>query len=271
MAGDAPSFDPREISLRDARRLAIVLSELGRDPAPIGGGWMAADPPGSWANRASAVGVAGPVDEVTLDRLEAYFLERGRRPRIQLSPYEDPGLLAAVADRGYVLRQMDSVLLHDLAPDGPGETVPGLRFRPVDPADAGSVAAFCASQAVGFLEGTDPDDAFVEITERVARSPRCRLWLLELGGRVVGSGGLEPFEGSAVMICGCIHPEARRLGLQSAFMRFRLEQARDAGHRHVLIGSDPGATTERNALRSGFVPCHTALLLELPEPGAGVE
>ena len=44
----------------------------------------------------------------------------------------------------------------------------------------------------------------LQLTEGVARcAQRWTLWLLELDGLVVGSGGLESFEDSAVLIAGC--------------------------------------------------------------------
>jgi N-acetylglutamate synthase-like GNAT family acetyltransferase len=103
----------------------------------------------------------------------------------------------------------------------------------------------------------------LQITEGVARcAQRWTLWLLELDGLVVGSGGLESFEDSAVLIAGCVHPEARRQGLHSAFMRFRLERAAQAGLAYALVASTPGDPTERSALRSGFSGAYTQTLIQ---------
>ena len=258
--------DPREVALRDARRLAVVLSELGHDVAQIGSGWMASDLPGSWADHASGLGVDGPVDEETIDRLVAFYGERGRTPKIQVTPYQHPSLFERLGARGFSVDELDSVLLHDLERMPDPIVVPGLAFRSIDPENEEDVALFRDSQVAGFFDAEPVPAGYLPITERVARSIRCRLWLLELDGVVVGSGGLEPFEGSAVLICGCVHPEARRRGIQSAFIRYRVEQARAAGLDYAIIGSEPGAGTERNALRAGFVPMYTQFSLQLQRP-----
>ncbi len=258
--------DPNEVALRDARRLAVVLSELGHDVAPIGSGWMASDLPGSWADHASGLGVDGPVDEETIDRLVAFYRERGRVPRIRVTPYQHRSLFERLGARGFSVHELDSILLHDLERLPDPVVVPGLTFRSIDPGNEEDVARFRESQVAGFFDAEPVPAGYLPITERVGRSTRCRLWLLELDGAVVGSGGLEPFEGSAVLICGCVHPEARRRGIQSAFIRYRIEQARAAGLDYAIIGSEPGAGSERNALRAGFVPMYTQFSLQLQEP-----
>ncbi|MDP6934511.1 MAG: hypothetical protein QGG40_16415, partial [Myxococcota bacterium] len=101
--------------------------------------------------------------------------------------------------------------------------------------------------------------------ERVARADRVRTWLLELGGQVVGSGGLEIYEDTAVLIAGCVHSEARNQGLHGAFIRFRMQQAELAGLHIVTVASTPGGPTERNALRAGFSTMYTQTTLELQE------
>ena len=209
-------LNPSLIADRDARRLAIVLREVGGEGAPIGGGWMACDVPGSWADHAVGLGMDGPVEGPTLDALVAFYRQRERTPRIQVTPYQHPSLLRGLEARGF---------------SSYGEEPQGVVFRPVDPSKDDDVAAFRASQMTGFFEDAPPPPGMLPIMERVARSPRCSLWLIELDGRVVGSGGLESFEDAAVLIAACVHREARRQGLQTAFIRFRLEQAAAMGPR----------------------------------------
>lgn len=89
--------------------------------------------------------------------------------------------------------------------------------------------------------------------------PRCRRWLLKLDGEVIGSGGLETFADSAVLIAGAVFPEARQKGIQSAFINYRLRVARELGLGYVLVASVPNGGTERNTTRIGFVPAMTFL------------
>jgi len=248
---------PSEIAERDARRLALVLREVGGEGAPVGSGWMACDLPGSWANYAAGLGLSGPVDPSTLDALVAFYRVRGRQPRIQVTPYQHPSLSTGLAARGFSTYEQETMLVHTLDALPPVNPLPKLVFRRIDPSKDDHVSAFRDSQMTGFFGDGEPPAGMLPITDRVARSPRCELWLMELGGQVVGSGGIETFEGSAVLIAGCTHATARRQGLQSSFIRFRLEQAATAGLRYVLVGSILGGPTERNALRAGFKVAYT--------------
>ena len=226
---------------------------------------MACDVPGSWANYAAGLGVGVPVDGTTLDGLVAFYRQRNREPRIQLTPYQHSSLWDGLAARGFVPYDRDTVLVHPLRdlpalPSGP------LGFRLIDRRNPDDVVAFRDSQMTGFFDGKEVPAGMLPITERVARSPRVCLWLLTLDGRVVGSGGLEFCEDSAVLIAGCAHPEARRQGGHSAFVRFRLEEAVRRGLRYATVASVPGGPTERNALRAGFAVAYTQLALRQPTP-----
>ncbi len=255
-------LNPSLIADRDARRLAIVLREVGGEGAPIGGGWMACDVPGSWADHAVGLGMDGPVEGPTLDALVAFYRQRERTPRIQVTPYQHPSLLRGLEARGFSSYGEERVLVRGLADRPPVEAPQGVVFRPVDPSKDDDVAAFRASQMTGFFEDAPPPPGMLPIMERVARSPRCSLWLIELDGRVVGSGGLESFEDAAVLIAACVHREARRQGLQTAFIRFRLEQAAAMGLGGATVASTPGGPTERNALRTEFSVAYRQTRLE---------
>ncbi len=256
--------NPAEVADRDARRLALVLQEVGGAGEPVGSGWMACDHPGSWAHYAAGLGTAGPVDDADLDRLVAFYASRDREPRIQTTPYQHPSLLAGLGARGFVPYEQDTVLVRPLQGLPIGPDVPGLEFRSVEPSDDASVTAFVDSQLRGFFAPDEAPEGIRPIMARVARNPRCRTHLLVLDGEVVGCGGLETFEDSAVLIAGCVYPQARRRGVQSAYIRFRLQRAAALGFRYAVVGSTPGQATERNALRAGFRVAYTQTGLRRP-------
>ena len=243
---------PAEIATDDAQRLALVLSEVGGEGAPIGGGWMACDVPGSWADYAAGLGLKGEVAEETFEELVAFYRTRDRQPRIQLTACEHPTLLRGLEARGFTPYRGGAVLARMLDALPEQNLIEGMTFRRIDPANEEDVQEFCTSQMIGFFDEEDHPKGMVPITERVARSQRSRLWLVEIDGTVVGSGGFESHEDSGQLVAGCVHPEARRQGVHSAFIRFRLAQAAKAGLRYLTIGSEPGGPTERNARRAGF-------------------
>ena len=249
---------PAEVAHRDARRLAVVLREIGGDGAALGShGWMACDLDGSWADYAAGLGVDGPVSDSTLDRLVEFYRARGRTPKIQVTPYQHPSLLEGLERRGFTVYEAETVLWRPLLELPPVAAPNSLAFLPVDPASPASCSAFRDSQFAGFFADREVPTGMGPITDRVARGPRSHLTLLQLDGSPAGSGGIEPYESVAVLIAGCVHPEARRRGVQSAFIRYRLHQAAALGATYATIGSTPGGPTERNALRCGFRPAYT--------------
>jgi putative acetyltransferase len=69
--------------------------------------------------------------------------------------------------------------------------------------------------------------------------PRCAYFVVTLGGRVVGGGGIAPLEGGNADTCELrkmyFLPEARGLGFGRALLSRCLVSAREAGFRHVYL------------------------------------
>ena len=251
---------PAAIADSEMARLARVLEDLGGAGVAVDTGWAACDVPGSWARFATGLGRGGPVDPATLDTAEAFFAEREEPTRIRFTPYTHPSLVELLAARGYVLDHLDTILVHDLR-ELPSLD-PTLTIRAVD--GQADRRAWVSAQLRGFF-GDDHPAGMVPITERVSRYARARLSLLIDEDEVVGSGGLELWEGAGVLFAGCVRAEARRRGHHQSFLRHRLHQAKALGCTHALIGSTPGGPTERNALRMGFRVAYTQLQAKLSE------
>ena len=258
---------PSVLAERDARRLALVLSEIGGPGEAVAGGWMARDVDGSWADFAAGLGLEGPVSDADLDRLVAFYAEVGRGPKVQVTPYQHPSLVAGLGARGFVVTEQETLLVHPLHGGSPfGEDLAsppaGLGFHEVDGTDPVAVEAFQESHRLGFFGDAPLPEPMRIINQRVAAHPRVRLWLVTLDDAVVASGGLETHDGAAVLIAGSVQPEARRRGVHQAFLRFRVAEARRMGMDYAVIGSLVGGPTERNALRVGFVPAWSTALYE---------
>lgn len=251
---------PSQIAAVDARRMALVMRELGAGGEPINSGWMVHDGTGSWANYAAGLGLNGPVTSAEIQRLVDFYDAHGVDAQVQTTPYQDPSLFSVLAEHHFVTDDFTVMFVHDLK-DLSTTQMPGLEFIEINPGNNEDIQVFVNAQMIGFYAPNAAPEGIAAITERVGRHPRCRVWLLKLDGKIVGSGGLEVFENSAVLIAGAIFPEARRKGIQSAFMSYRLRIARDLGVDYALVGSVPNGGTERNALRQGFLPIMTQIFL----------
>jgi GNAT superfamily N-acetyltransferase len=258
------SLTPGHLADVEARRMALVLREVGGDGAPVDTGWMACDLPGSWAHYAAGLGLNGPISESSLNTLVAFYRGRERRCRVQVTPFQHPSLIGGLETRGFQVVDREAVLMHPLSglPERPAPD--DLVIRPLDPGNPDDLAAFSDAQGRAFFPEQGLPPGMRPIGERVATHPRVRLWLLEHRGLLVGSGGLEVYAHGGVLIAGGVAPEARRLGIHSAFIRFRLNVARDLGLDYATIASTPGGPTERNARRAGFATAYTQHMLERP-------
>ena len=256
-----------ELAHQDAYRKALVLRDVGGEGQAVGSGWMSCDLPGSWADHAAGLGLDGPVSDDTLDSLVDFYRARGRTPRIETTPHQHPSLLEGLKNRGFVPSEELHTLVVDLdqydaAQAGVGS---GLDFKRVDPACQESVESFIRSQERGFFGEESLPSGLRTIIERVVHHPRAQVWIIERDGCAVGSGGLEIFEDMAVLIGGCVHPDARGQRVHSAFIAHRLSVAAQVGLSHASIGSLIDHTTEHNAARAGFQVAYIQTMFELRE------
>ncbi len=268
-----PGWSPPEIARAEEGRQARGTAEVVPEAEPIAGGWMTFDAIGSWANQAVGLGLHGPVSEGDLERLVAFYVERGVEPRLEVCAFAHESLLQGLAARGFVLREFEDVLARPL---DPGEDLrallphgwpAGLTCERVDPNDPEAVERFVEVTLAGFQPDVPPDPVFAAITRRVLAHPRNDAFLLHLDGEVAGVGGMETAGAISCQFGGVVLPAFRRRGLQAALIVARLERARERGATLVCTHSSPGIPTERNALRLGFRLAYAKVVLVKPGEG----
>ncbi len=272
---------PIEIAHLEEHRQAKGTAEVSLEAEPVAGGIMCFSGPGSWSNQAVALGLDGPVTDDELDRLVAFYVERGVEPRIEVSPFVDASLFAGLARRGFQLREMENVLACDLGGD---EARPLRERHPlgwpdelevvrVDPTDEAAVRTHVEIATSGFRPLDRPiDESMFEIGRRVVRHPRTRAFTATLEGVAVGAGAMEVGEageagGASALFGTSVLEQARRRGVQLALILTRLDEARRAGARVATIGSRPGISTERNAARVGFGMAYSKAILAMQGEG----
>lgn len=260
------------IARLEERHVAGVLKGMADAWQPFAGGVMSRGEPGAWFNRAQGAGLDGPVDASEVDRFIAFYEERGIEPRIDLCPFVHESMLAALADRRFVVRRFLTVLHRMIATNGDDvidhPVPPGLSIEPIDQADARAIEDFGKQWVVGF-ENSDP--ARIEETMRSARRVVEREGSIAVramvDGRCVGSGALE-LDGELASLFGvCVAPDMRRKGIQLALLAWRLRRAAEAGATVATIESRVGIATETNAMRMGFSVAYTKVTMVRPGEG----
>src|SRR5207248_1433753 len=133
-----------------SRAIAIARARLepgAASIAEVGGGLAIFAGIGSPLTQGLAIGLAGPVTEADLDRIESHLRAGHDAPaQLEIGPFVDPSLPAILATRGYAVHEWQLVWTCDLAPapapapaPGPAPTPDGVEVRRVG---AGEVDLF---------------------------------------------------------------------------------------------------------------------------------
>lgn len=133
-------------------------------------------------------------------------------------------------------------------------------IRPIEARDDAAMAAIIRSVMPEFGAcgaGFAINDPEVDWMSRAYGEPRCAYFVVEVGGRVVGGGGVAPLEGGDAGTCELrkmyFLPEARGLGAGTALMARCLDAARAAGFERCYLETLTGMDAAMRLYeRSGF-------------------
>jgi GNAT superfamily N-acetyltransferase len=264
-----------EIARRVERKQATAVVALAMESAPLADGWMVFAGVGSYVNKSCGYGYDREVTGAELDAMVDFFSSRGVEPKAELSPFAPVALLQGLAERGFVLREFETVLYRPLLA---GEDLgrlsrgapPGLRIERIDPADDAAVRTFVELSGSGFVpEGESLSEMFLALGIKGARNPASDSFVAWLDGVAVGAGGCETSEGLTSLYGTSVLPAYRRRGIQQALIAARLARGLERGSDLACIMSGPGIPTERNAMRLGFLMAYSRAVLV--KHGAGLE
>jgi GNAT superfamily N-acetyltransferase len=269
-------LDLAVIAQLEERRQADLLAAVAPVVRPFAGGVMGFHEPGSWQNQASGAGLAGPVSDDEIDAMVEFYVSRGVEPRVELSPFADPSLIAGLGTRGFVVREFEHVLARELLADEdlearlPFGRPAGLELELVDKSDADMIERAVAATLRGFYPDTEPPTSMVDACRSTLLLASTLTFVARLDGELVAAGSLSCGSQVASLMGVSTAPAARRRGIQQALMVARLAAARERGCVLTTIGSRPGMSTERNAMRLGFRVAYTKVIVVRPGDGLAV-
>lgn len=254
------------VRLAEARQ-AAGTAQVASESEPIGAGVMTFEAPGSWANQACGMADA-PVSGEDLDRLVAFYTERGVEPRLEVCSYAHRSLWEGLESRQFVVREIEHVLVHDLRTLPECRPVVGLVVSRVDPNDEGAVDEFVETVARGFSAHDRVDDTFdVDLSRRMVRQPQLRAFLARIDEVAVGVGQMGIRGPIAGLFAASVRRDYRRRGIHRTLFEARLAAAIEEGCEAVVVESAPGGPTERNARRVGMRLLYTKTVFVRPGPG----
>jgi hypothetical protein len=200
------------------------------------------------------LGMFQPPAAADLERLEAFFHERGAAAHHEVSPLADAGLVTLLNERGYRPFEFTSVMYRAITSGRTGST-PGPVVRQLGEADQDLYARVAAE---GWREA-GYGDFMLEIGRVSANTDGLHLFVAELDGVAIAVGAMHLREGVAHLAGASTIPEGRRRGAQLALLEYRLQYAAAHGCDLALMGASPGSGSQRNAERHGFRIAYTRI------------
>jgi GNAT superfamily N-acetyltransferase len=232
-----------------------LAPQIGACRVEIAGAAALFDGPASPCTQSFGLGLDGVPGAADLDRLEAFFLERGAPVCHELSPLIDVAVTDALVRRGYRPVDFTNVLYQKL-PAAPHDkpAAPGLPTRRMAP---GEEVLWSELSAKGWGEFPEFTDFLLNLGRVMAATEGSICLFAELDGAPVATGKLACAGGVALLGGASTVPAARRRGAQRALLEARLALAAESGCDLVMMCAHPGTDSQRNAERQGFRIAYT--------------
>jgi hypothetical protein len=206
--------------------------------------------------QAVGLGLNGPVRETEIGAMEAFFRSRGARVVVDLCPLADPGLLQALAERGYRVTEFNNVLVKRLA----GAEI-GLTPR-VRRALAGEDDLWSHTVGCGFFEQRELTTEEMDVGRAIFAMPGALCYLAASeNGHPAGAAALSVRDGLAVLFADSTIAQFRRGGLHRELISARLYEGLARGCDLAMASTAPGSASQRNYERLGFEVVYTKILL----------
>ena len=243
--------------------------EIGSVSEKFAGGHMIFAGVGSPIGRTVGAGFGEGVSEADLDRMEEFYRSRKAPSQIDVCPLTESTLLDILKKRNYIMAEINNVLARRVIP---GEKFPappaGVEIRTSLPEEAAQLADI--TQRCFFPDGGAPA-GFEHLLTPMYLLPGSVSFVAAVNGETAGVGaGLIIPEHKIMALYGAgTLPDYRGRGIQTALFRRRLQSAMDAGCEYVVVVTQGGTISMRNAERQGFTLAYSkvTLLKAWPENG----
>jgi len=243
---------------------ARVSPEVGAAWIEVAGTLAMFDGVHSPCTQTFCLGIFAPVTGGDLDRIEAFYRERGAPVFHEISPLADPSALALLNERGYRPIEFTSVMHR---PIGSGVPLPASPNEAIEVrlARENEHELWARTATRGWSELAEFADIMLDLSRVSAARPNALSFLAELAGQPIATGAMTIHDGVALLAGASTIPEARNQGAQAALLQSRLRYAVDQGCDIAMMCALPGSASQRNAERQGFRIAYTRIKWSLAE------
>jgi hypothetical protein len=213
------------------------------------------------------LGLFEPATAADLERIEAFFGERGAPVFHEVSPLADLALLDLLNGRAYQPIEFTSVMFRAIRPGARFAELrdEAIRVRVIGDGEHG---LWVETAARGWGETKELADFMLGLAQVSAARTDGLSFLAELDGRPAATGSMSIHEGVALLAGASTVPEARGRGAQLALLDARLRYAVEHGCDLAMMCALPGSASQRNAERQGFRIAYTRIKWRLDRPAS---
>jgi GNAT superfamily N-acetyltransferase len=216
------------------------------------------------------LGVFEEPSAASMDEIERFFLDRGAAVMHEVSLLAGVATMDLLCARGYRPFEISSVLYQPVEQldSGLKEVAGGIAVRVIDREEA---PLWAKVSARGWAHDHPEFEGFLEaFGALIAARKDSVCFLAEIDGQPGAAGVLSLHEGVALFGGASTVPELRRRGLQSALLQARKSYAIGHGCDLLMMVTEAGSQSQRNAERTGFRIAYTRMkwkLAAVTDPG----
>ena len=240
---------------------ARLQPESGAAWIEVGGAYAMFDGVESPLTQTFGLGIFEEATPQHLERLEAFFTERGAPVFHEVSPMTDPSLLTLLSERGYRPIELTSVMYRELGGETPVKRNPEITTRVVDDAEADVWAETAAAGWAAEFEGLG--EFMLALGKITSRTKSSKPFLAEFEGKPIAAGGFGIYDDVCILAGASTVPEFRNRGAQNALLAARLRYAAEQGCQLAIMGAAPGSQSQQNAQKNGFNIAYTRIKWQL--------
>ncbi|HSP17786.1 MAG TPA: GNAT family N-acetyltransferase [Thermoanaerobaculia bacterium] len=241
------------VSAEMAVALNRVAPEVHAAVLPVGEGNALFAGPDSPLTQAIAV-------DGEVERIEAFFLERGADSIIQVNPWSPRSLTDPLTARHYAFHEFENVfacVVERRPSPAAGE--------PIEVREATDIPLWARIAAEAFASEEMSADVLETIMTPFAHVEHARCYIAYVGGEAAGSAAMFalPDRKIAGLFGAGTGERFRNRGVQTALLHRRLADAAKMGCEIAMVTTQPGSASHRNVARRGFELLYTKVSMRL--------
>jgi GNAT superfamily N-acetyltransferase len=222
----------------------------------VGGAYAMFDTAQSPLTQTFGLGIfENPTDD-DLIQIEQFFADRNAPVFHEISPLPDQALLARLRERGYYPIELTNILCRPVADIEPFVVNPKLSVRQPSKDEQ---ETYCKLAAEAWQLPPEFAPFFEEMGRVSAANDHVASFIVELEGKPIGCGALCLSDDVALIAGDCTLPEARGHGAQQALIAARVAYAKQHGFNLMMMGAQPGSTSQKNGQRTGLQIAYTRI------------